>query len=90
MMLAAVPAISIGGNPLGPRFSGLVFGVALGLVVASYARIAQTMRVRAARRVVRPQRAPSMSPVPPWPRGTLEGRPGLAQLPPGLSGRGPS
>ena len=90
MMLAAVPAISIGGNPLGPRFSGLVFGVALGLVVASYARIAQTMRVRAARPVVRPQRVPTMSPMPQWPHGNLEGRPGIAQLPPGLPGRAQS
>ena len=29
-MVAALPATSIGGNPLGPRFAGLVFGVALG------------------------------------------------------------
>jgi hypothetical protein len=67
-----------------------VFGVALGLVVATYARIAQTMRVRAARHVVRPHRAPTMSPVPQWPQGNLEGRPGIAQLPPGLPGRAQS
>jgi hypothetical protein len=47
-VLAALPATSIGGNPLGDRFSGVVFGVALGLVVASYARIAHTMQIRAA------------------------------------------
>ncbi|SPB15859.1 hypothetical protein NOV72_03065 [Caballeronia novacaledonica] len=47
-VLAALPATSIGGNPLGDRFSGVVFGVALGLVVASYARIAHTMLMRAA------------------------------------------
>lgn len=48
LVVAALPATSIGGNPLGNRFSGVVFGVALGLLVASYARIAHAMRVRAA------------------------------------------
>jgi hypothetical protein len=48
LVLAALPATSVGGNPLGNRFSGLVFGVALGLLVASYARIAHAMRLRAA------------------------------------------
>ena len=47
-VLAALPATSVGGNPLGNRFSGLVFGVALGLLVASYGRIAHAMRMRAA------------------------------------------
>ncbi|WP_321796419.1 hypothetical protein [Caballeronia sp. J97] len=47
-VLAALPVSSIGGNPLGERFAGIVFGVALGLVVASYARIAHTMHLRAA------------------------------------------
>ncbi|WP_250513744.1 hypothetical protein [Caballeronia sp. INDeC2] len=47
-VLAVLPATSIGGNPLGERFWGVVFGVALGLVVASYARIAHTMQMRAA------------------------------------------
>ncbi|SAL38709.1 hypothetical protein [Caballeronia humi] len=47
LVLAALPATSVGGNPLGNRFSGLVFGVALGLLVASYARIAHAMRLRA-------------------------------------------
>jgi hypothetical protein len=87
LLLAALPATSIGGNPLGPRFSGLVFGVALGLLVATYARIAQTMRARAARHVSRPHRAPTMSPAPPWPAGNLEGRPGVTQLPHGLHGK---
>ncbi|SAL00652.1 hypothetical protein AWB78_05990 [Caballeronia calidae] len=45
-VLAALPATTIGGNPLGNRFSGLVFGVALGLVVASYARISHAMHMR--------------------------------------------
>ncbi|BCQ23994.1 hypothetical protein NK8_21460 [Caballeronia sp. NK8] len=53
-VLAALPATSIGGNPLGDRFSGLVFGVALGLVVASYARISHAMRLRAAEAAGRP------------------------------------
>jgi hypothetical protein len=48
LMLAALPATSIGGNPLGNGFAALVFGVALGLVVASYARIAYSMQIRAA------------------------------------------
>ncbi len=47
-VLAALPATSIGGNPLGERFPGLMFGVALGLVVASYARIAHGIHARAA------------------------------------------
>ncbi|CCD39174.1 FIG00456118: hypothetical protein [Candidatus Paraburkholderia kirkii UZHbot1] len=38
LILAALPATSIGGNPLGNRFSGVVFGVAMSLLVASYAR----------------------------------------------------
>jgi MFS family permease len=87
LLVAALPATSIGGNPLGPRFSGLVFGVALGMLVATYSRIAQTMRVRAARHVGRPYRVPTMTPAPQWPSGNLEGRPGLAPLPPGLRGK---
>ncbi|SAL73270.1 hypothetical protein [Caballeronia telluris] len=47
LVLASLPATSVGGNPLGNRFSGLVFGVALGLLVASYGRIAHAMRLRA-------------------------------------------
>uniref|UniRef100_UPI003F492217 hypothetical protein n=1 Tax=Cupriavidus yeoncheonensis TaxID=1462994 RepID=UPI003F492217 len=39
LVLAALPATSIGGNPLGPRFSGLVYGVALGLLVATQLRL---------------------------------------------------
>jgi len=39
MLLAAMPATSIGGNPLGARFSGLVYGLALGLTVALYAQL---------------------------------------------------
>jgi hypothetical protein len=38
--------MSIGGNPLGPRFSGLVFGFGLGLLVACYARLSQAAPAR--------------------------------------------
>jgi len=41
--------MSIGGNPLGPRYSGLVFGVALGLLVATYTRLSYAMQERDAR-----------------------------------------
>ncbi|WP_147329517.1 hypothetical protein [Paraburkholderia sp. DHOC27] len=90
LLLAALPATSIGGNPLGPRFSGLIYGVALGLVVASYARIAQTLRVRATRRAHRPHRAPVMTPhagVAQWPAGNLDAHAGMGQLPHSLHGR---
>ncbi|WP_454805102.1 O-antigen ligase family protein [Paraburkholderia fungorum] len=55
MLFAALPATSIGGNPLGPRFSGLVFGVALGLMIATYARLQRALPARA-RRVRTPPR----------------------------------
>lgn len=90
LLLAALPATSIGGNPLGPRFSGLVFGVALGLVVATYARIAQTLRVRTAHHVRHPRGAPVMAPAPQWPADSLDGHPGVAQLPHGLHGEAQS
>lgn len=41
LLTAALPAASIGGNPLGPRFSGLVFGVSLGLMVAMHSQLAR-------------------------------------------------
>jgi hypothetical protein len=47
LLLAALPAQSIGGNPLGPRFSGLVFGVALGLTVATYCRLHRQLDAKA-------------------------------------------
>jgi hypothetical protein len=58
MLLAALPATSIGGNPLGPRFSGLLFGVALGLLVATYTRLSHAMKLRTARQTVRGRRRP--------------------------------
>jgi hypothetical protein len=51
LLLAGLPAMSIGGNPLGPRYSGLVFGVALGLVVATYTRLSYAMQEAEARRL---------------------------------------
>jgi hypothetical protein len=55
LLLAGLPAVTIGGNPLGPRFSGLVFGVALGLVVAMHSRFSQSMRGRAPQAASPPQ-----------------------------------
>ena len=39
LLTAALPATSIGGNPLGPRFSGLVFGASLGLMIAMHMQL---------------------------------------------------
>jgi hypothetical protein len=39
LMTAALPAASIGGNPLGPRLSALILGVSFGLMVALQARL---------------------------------------------------
>ncbi len=44
LLTAALPAASVGGNPLGPRFSALVFGVALGLMVAMHAQLTRRAR----------------------------------------------
>jgi len=57
MLLAALPATSIGGNPLGARFSGLVYGIALGLAVGLYAQLRY--------RLDRQRRARMEPPVPP-------------------------
>jgi hypothetical protein len=46
MIVMSLLAMSIGGNPLGPRFSGLVFGFGLGMLVACYARLAQAAPAR--------------------------------------------
>ncbi|HEX7907939.1 MAG TPA: hypothetical protein VF534_07585 [Paraburkholderia sp.] len=54
MLFAALPATSIGGNPLGPRFSGLVFGVALGLMIATHARLQRALPARVRRSRPRP------------------------------------
>ena len=64
MLFAALPATSIGGNPLGPRFSGLIFGVALGLMIATYARLQRALPARAKRMrrppYVRPEGMPDL------------------------------
>lgn len=57
LLLAGLPAMSIGGNPLGPRFSGLVFGVALGLMIAIYCRLHRELDLKA-----RPRVEPAMPP----------------------------
>ncbi|AXE91444.1 hypothetical protein ACOCG7_33685 [Paraburkholderia sp. DD10] len=49
MLFAALPATSIGGNPLGPRFSGLIFGIGLGLMIATHARLQRALPARAKR-----------------------------------------
>ncbi len=41
LLTAALPATAIGGNPLGPRFSGLVFGLSLGLMIAMHIQLRQ-------------------------------------------------
>lgn len=78
MLFAALPATSIGGNPLGPRFSGLIFGVALGLMIATHARLQRALPARA-RRLRRP---PSVRPeaMPPLP-GRIQPGMGRADLP---------
>ncbi|WP_206951351.1 hypothetical protein [Trinickia acidisoli] len=58
LLTAALPAASIGGNPLGPRFSGLVFGVGLGLMVAMHAQLAQR-EARSVRRAAASTSSPS-------------------------------
>lgn len=52
LLSAALPAASIGGNPLGPRFSGLIFGIALGLMIALRAQLA-ALEARAPARTAR-------------------------------------
>ncbi|SMG44338.1 hypothetical protein [Paraburkholderia susongensis] len=70
MLFAALPATSIGGNPLGPRFSGLVFGIALGLMIATHARLQRALPTARARRFPRRPRAPltphAAQPAPPF------------------------
>lgn len=54
LLLAALPATSIGGNPLGPRFSAVVFGVALGLAVGIYTQLLRRPETAGAPRAPRP------------------------------------
>lgn len=62
MLFAALPATTIGGNPLGPRFSGLIFGVALGLMIATYARLQRALPARTTRMPKSPRRHPAAMP----------------------------
>lgn len=91
LLLAALPATSIGGNPLGPRHSGLVFGIALGLLVATYTRISNAMRERAELRKAQgtgtikrrpgrpvPGTVPADAPMMPMPAMTMAAGPVLA------------
>jgi hypothetical protein len=39
LLTAALPATSIGGNPLGPRFSGLIFGLSMGMMIAMHIQL---------------------------------------------------
>ncbi|QGZ60665.1 hypothetical protein [Paraburkholderia acidisoli] len=75
LLLAALPATSIGGNPLGPRFSGLVYGIALGLLVSLYSQLHYRLDVVRARHRARPafRPYPSVEPTyrPPAPAAPL-------------------
>ncbi|MFL9858216.1 hypothetical protein PQR72_21170 [Paraburkholderia madseniana] len=62
MLFAALPATSIGGNPLGPRFSGLIFGVALGLMIATHARLQRALPARMKRPPTPPHLHPAAMP----------------------------
>ena len=66
LLLAALLATSIGGNPLGPRFSGLVFGVALGLLVSMYSRLSLSIKRQPVKRSRRRTAGvvPSLTPTP--------------------------
>ncbi|SOE68226.1 O-antigen ligase [Burkholderia sp. OK233] len=62
MLFAALPATSIGGNPLGPRFSGLIFGLALGLMIATHARLQRALPARVRRAPTPPHLRPAAMP----------------------------
>lgn len=47
LILAGMVTSTIGGNPLGPRFSGLIYGIALGVLIACHS---QLTRLHARRR----------------------------------------
>ncbi len=88
LLLAALPATSIGGNPLGPRFSGLVFGVALGLMIALHSQLQRQLEANGHRT----KRAATMRPrstVPERIEPTMPPLPALRGEPhPGIGGPG--
>jgi len=61
MVIFGMFATTIGGNPLGPRYSGLVFGLALGLLVAGHCkgvamiRASRVLHAETSRRINRAQ-----------------------------------
>ncbi|HEV3105460.1 MAG TPA: hypothetical protein VGZ01_07215, partial [Trinickia sp.] len=59
LLVAALPAVSIGGNPLGVRFCGVVFGAGLGLMIAMYSQLRRTIDARSRRA---PPRVPAPTP----------------------------
>ncbi|HZZ10015.1 MAG TPA: hypothetical protein VFE79_04945 [Paraburkholderia sp.] len=79
MLFAALPATSIGGNPLGPRFSGLIFGVAFGLMVATYARLQRALPERQRRAPTPPRPRPQPTSMPELPDRIQPGK-GRADL----------
>jgi hypothetical protein len=88
LLLAGLPATSIGGNPLGPRYSGLVFGVALGLLVATYTRLSYAMQVREAQRLAQQGMPKKRRPGMPPPSGAPVGAPVAMPMP--VSTRAPT
>ena len=94
LLLAGLPAMSIGGNPLGPRYSGLVFGVALGLVVATYTRLSNAMQEREAHRLAQQgmpkKRRPGTPPPSPAPAPVAMPTPVSAHAPALNEGRDPT
>jgi len=44
MVLAGMVATTVGGNPIGPRFGGLIYGVAFGLLIAAHSRLRESRR----------------------------------------------
>ncbi len=85
LLLAALPATSIGGNPLGPRFSGLIFGVALGLAVSIYAQLQGSPKL-ARRGAMEPSLRPAPRTTPPRPaiepaQSPIPGLPMRCELP---------
>ncbi|WGS50578.1 hypothetical protein LFL96_03455 [Paraburkholderia sp. D15] len=82
LLFAALPATTIGGNPLGPRFSGLVFGIGLGLMVATYARLQRALPARVRRPRSPPNWRPAMMPDLP---GRIHPGMGRADLPAALT-----